>query len=169
MGQQPNIDLEMADLPRPEHRPHAPRSWSAERPAELVSPSDVPWGGRFGTPGPDTGYALSLLAEREISTAGGESRGDAVAAISALMAARASHFGRAPVITDAVVAELMLGYHPDAPSGMAAARVAAITGLAHHPERARALLAGIDTDVLAAPVDEVRRRVSGGEAAVDFG
>ena len=85
MGQQPNIELEMADLPRPTEHPGAPRRWSPTRVGELGRPADVPHGGRFGNPGPDAGYALILLKDRDIPTAPGESRRDAIAAIAALM------------------------------------------------------------------------------------
>ena len=61
MGQQPNMPLTMADLPRPEPHPGPARGWRAGRPGDPSSPADVPWGGAFGTPGPDTGYALRLL------------------------------------------------------------------------------------------------------------
>ena len=155
MGQQPNIDRGTADLPRPTHQPHAPRRWAPSRPAELGSPGQVPWGGLFGTPGPDTGYALVLLADREIRLAPGESRREAVAAITAVMAARASHLGRAPVAADADVAELILGYHPDVPSG--------------HADAARVAPASVDTGVLGAPLEEVRRRAAAGEIPAHLG
>lgn len=165
MGQQPNIELEMADLPRPTDHPGNPRRWSPGRVGEVRGPADVPSGGRFGSPGPDAGYALTLLADREIATAPGEHRRDAVAAIAAVMSARAASFGRAPVAEDAAVAELILGYVGDAP---AAARVAAVAGMAHHAAASRRLVAAVDPSALTVPLGEVERRAAAGDVLLDL-
>src|SRR4030042_1832111 len=106
------MPLAVEDLPRPGALPAPPGRWRARRPGDLGSPGEVPWGGAFGTPGPDTGYPLGLLSERPLALAAGERRDDAEAAVAALMAARASALGRAPVAADAEVAELILGYRP---------------------------------------------------------
>jgi len=168
VGQQPNIELEMADLPRPTDYTGAARRWSPSRVGELGSPADVPVGGRFGNPGPDAGYALKLLADRDIETAPGERRHDAVAAIAAVMAARASSFGRAPVVGDAAVAEVILGYSGQAAEDRSAARVVAVAGLAHHPAAARPLVAAIDQAALAASLPEVTRRAEAGEVLISL-
>ena len=55
MGQQPNMPLTVEDLPRPEPHPAPARRWRAGRPGDPALPADVPWGGAFGTPGPDPG------------------------------------------------------------------------------------------------------------------
>jgi len=160
VGQQPNIRLGIEDLPRPEAHPAAPRRWSPRRPGELGSPSEVPWGGAFGTPGPDAGYAMTVLASREIPAAQGEDRHDVAAALAALMAARASHFGRAPVAADADVAEILLGYRAEGLGEAARERLAALRrrllpGLAHAKHRSREVVAAFDRDVLTAPPGEV--------------
>jgi hypothetical protein len=167
VGQQPNIPLDMADLPRPTAHPGSPRRWSPSRPGELGSPDEVPWGGQFGTPGPDAGYALTLVPGRELDLAEGEGRNDAEAVVAALMKARASHFGRAPVAGDAEVAELILGYRGGAAIDTAA-RAAGVAGAAHHPARARAMVAAAAPDALVATPDEVRRRADAGERLIDF-
>jgi hypothetical protein len=167
VGQQPNIPLEIADLPRPSPHPGSPRRWSPVRPGELGAPGDVPWGGQFGTPGPDAGYATTLAAGRELALAQGESQHDAEAAVAALMVARASHFGRAPVAADAEIAELMLGY---AGGGTidAAARASRVAGAAHRPARARGLVEDADLEALTADAAEVRRRLEAGERLLDL-
>jgi hypothetical protein len=168
VGQQPNIELEMGDLPRRTDQPGAPRRWSPQRVGELGSPAEVPVGGRFGNPGPDAGYALTLLADREIATTEGEHRRDAVAAVAAVMKARAAAFGRAPVIGDAEVAELILGYAgPDRP-GLAERRSDAIAGLAHHAAKSRPLMAAVDRSALIASPEEVAGRVESGEALLSL-
>lgn len=165
MGQQPNIQLHLEDLPRRTAHPGPARRWSARRPGDLAAPGEVPWGGAFGTPGPDTGYALRLLAGRPLALAAGESRTDAERLVVALMAARASRLGRAPVAADAEVAEIILGLRPRAPGGEEAAalrRRVSSPGL----EGVQSLLAAVDPDLLTAAPAEVERRRAAGEAMV---
>jgi len=162
VGQQPNIQLHLEDLPRPEAHPGPARRWSGRRPGDLASPEQVPWGGAFGTPGPDTGYALRLLADRAPVAAGGESRVDAVRVVAALMAARASLLGRAPVIGDAEVAEMILGLRAE--GAAAAESLRRFSG--HGAEDLRRLLEAIDPALLAAPADEVHRRWVAGERLI---
>lgn len=167
MGQQPNIPLEIADLPRPTPHPGSPRRWSPRRAGELGSPDEVPWGGLFGTPGPDAGYALTLVAGHDLALAEGESRADAEAAVAALVNARASHFGRAPTSVDADVAELILGYRGgDGPDPVQ--RSARVAGAAHHPARLRGLLAELDIELLTADPAELRRQAESGKALLEL-
>ena len=109
MGQEPNIDIEFDDRPREELQPGPPARWQPDRPGDLTSPQQVPWGGAFGTPGPDTGYALKLAAGAELDLDHGENRGHVEAAMVLLMGSRASHFGRAPTNEDLQFAILVLG------------------------------------------------------------
>ncbi len=167
MGQEPNIELQLSDLPRPTAHPAPPRRWSPERPGELSGPDDVPWGGEFGTPGPDAGYVLSLLARAELPLLEGEDRHDAEAALGTIAVARASHFGRAPTAGDIDVARIVLGLSPDGIpepviAELAAARQAWWTGIGHNPALARKLAAALPLDVLASSPAEVRSRVAAG-------
>ncbi len=171
MGQQPNIHLGIEDLPRPEAHPAPPRRWSPQRPGELGSPAEVPWGGGFGTPGPDAGYAYVVLAGRPTPAADGENPGDVVAVLAALMAARASRFGRAPVGEDADVAEMLLGYRPsDLPGEVVAALAAArrrwLSGFAHAKHRDRELVGSVASGFLDAPPSEIERRLRAGEVPI---
>ncbi len=171
MGQQPNIELEMADLPRPRPTPDAARPWKPQRPGELGAPRDVPWGGAFGTTGPDTGYALLLIRQRSIPLAPGEHRHNAEAALVALAGARASHFGRAPTSKDIDVAMMILGYEPngfpdDLIAGLARDRQAWVSNLGHDAGKARALVASVPIENLAAPVEDLRVRMAGGERLI---
>jgi hypothetical protein len=167
MGQQPNVQLGMEDLPRPVPHPAAPGRWAPSRPGDATSPAEVPWGGAFGTPGPDTGYALRLLESREWALQPGEDRHDVEAAVAALMSARASRFGRAPVASDAEVAEVVLGVRSeDLDDETAAAltqrRARLLPGIAHRAAALRALVASLDLDVLVADPSEVRAMLAAG-------
>lgn len=171
MGQQPNIELEISDLPRPTPGPAPARRWSPRRPGELGAPDDVPWGGMFGTAGPDTGFAFVLLRQYQVTPGPGEHPPDVEAALAALAGARASRVGRGPTRQDIEVAMLLLGYDP---AGVPAAvleplidrRSGWISNLAHAPAKARALVASFDPAVLEATVDEIRSRMVAGEYLV---
>lgn len=171
MGQQPNIELEISDLPRPTSHPAAPRRWSPDRPGELLGPDDVPWGGAFGTIGPDTGYVMALLRRRSIATGPGEHRHNAEVGITAIAAARASYFGRAPTPGDLDVAMTILGYLPDGMpgdliDGLASDRVGWMANLGHDDARTRQLVAAVPIENLAAPLDDLRARMARGERLI---
>jgi hypothetical protein len=139
VGQEPNIRLGLEDLPRPTAKPAAPERWSPDRPGELGSPDEVPWGGAFGTPGPDTGFAYRVV--RSMDLPGSQhARHDVEAAVVAVMAARASAIGRAPTAPDASVALELLDLSDE---GMAR-----LAGVAHDRARLGALVASIPTDDL---------------------
>lgn len=171
MGQQPNIELEIADLPRPEPAPAPARRWRPQRPGELQSPGDVPWGGAFGTTGPDAGYALLLVRERTAMLASAEDIHNVEAALMALAAARASHYGRAPTVRDVDVAMTILGYAPDGLpedliSDLVRDRVRWLANLSHDAPKARALVAAVPIENLAAPLDDLRARMATGERLI---
>ncbi len=162
MGQEPNIPLRIEDLPRPTPQPDPARRWSPDRPGELHGPDDVPWGGMFGTPGPDAGYVLRLLHHAEFEPAQGEDRHDVEVALAAIAAARASHFGRAPTDEDVQVAMAILGLGEGIPeamrAGLAAKRPAWIANISHRPDQLRTLVAAVPRETLALGPDEVRTR-----------
>jgi hypothetical protein len=168
VGQQPNIHLGIEDLPRPESHPAPPRRWSPGRPGDPRSPADIEWGGGFGTPGPDSGYAWIVLADRELPMGEGEDPQDIRAAVAALMVARASHFGRAPVGGDADVAEMLLGYRTDGLPVEVIDRIAEIRrdrlpGLGRAKGRARELVAVVDAAALASDPEAIRDQMAAGE------
>jgi hypothetical protein len=125
----------------------------------------VPWGGAFGTPTPDGGFAARLVAARDPSPAPGEDRRDLTAALRAIASARASRFGRGPALVDVEVAETLLGVHPEGHAGAAVTeeRVRRLRGLRHDPRGLRRLVAAIDPALLESTLAEVRDRVAGGE------
>ena len=171
MGQQPNIELEIADLPRPTGHPPAPRRWSPNRPGELTSPDQVPWGGAFGTIGPDTGYAMKLVRERTIPLGPGEHTLNAEIGIAAVAAARASYFGRAPTPGDVSVAMTILGYVPDGMppdllAQLATDRVRWMVNLGHDDAKVRQLVAGVPLENLAAPLEDLCARMERGERLI---
>lgn len=167
MAQQPNIEITLSDLPVAKPQPEAARRWSPSRPGELGSPAEVPWGGAYGTPGPDAGYARNLAAQRDLALVAGERRADAEAAVAALASARASHFGRAPVAEDVDVATILLCYDPSGIPAAVADRVSEVRSqwvgdLARRPHKAAHLVAAVALEVLVSAPDEVRAAVADG-------
>lgn len=168
MGQQPNIQLPPEDLPRRVPGPGAARRWRPGRPGELRSPEQVPWGGAFGTPAPDGGFAARLVAARGIRVGPGEDHRDLAAAVRAIAAARASRLGRAPALVDVEVAEMLLGLHPDQEEGTVSPqrRAERLGGVGRDAVALGDLVASVDPALLDLTLDEVGDRVGRGEGPV---
>jgi len=172
VGQQPNIELEISDLPRPRRKPGLPEGWTPGRPGELGGPEDMRWGAGFGTPGTDAGYAHSLAAQREIALAEDEHRANADLAIAAVAAARSSMFGRAPTKKDVDLALVLLGYDDAgvaaaASSALAKQRLEWFAAAGHHPEKLREFVSDLDPNLLKLTADEVRSRMAAGENLIN--
>lgn len=155
MGQQPNVEISRADLPREVPEPDPPRRWRPTRPGMITSPQQMPWGGVFGTPGPDAGFALRIIAESELAD-----RSDGLEAVlAALMTARASLLGRAPVPEDLAVALVVAGYGENLPAGLAERRERWVEATAHERSPGRSAVADVDPDLLRHKPDQVARRL----------
>jgi hypothetical protein len=167
VGQQPNIELEISDLPRPHRKPDLARSWTPGRPGELGGPEDAEFGRGFGTTGPDAGYALSLVAARDFELAVGEHRANANVAIAWVASARSALFGRAPTGKDIDLALVLLGYDNDRiPQELAlplsAKRASWFAAAAHHPGNLHDFLAALDPDVLRLTAEQARAQMAQG-------
>ena len=64
MAQQPNVEIAVEEKPSAVPEPGPARSWEPRRPGDDIGP-DQPWGGHFGRTGPNTGYALRLIAQAD--------------------------------------------------------------------------------------------------------
>ena len=173
MGQQPNLELVGTQPTEPGDEPGPPRPWHPTRPGEIQGPEEVPTGGPFGTTGPDAGYAYRLIAERDLVLPARERRADAVAVLGAVTAARAARFGRGPAAGDVEMAEMVLGYDTDGLPKDAVAKIATerlgwIAGAAHHPDRARRVVAAVPDEVLTADVEDIRERLAAGDQVIDL-
>jgi hypothetical protein len=168
VGQQPNIEIQISDMPRPVPHPGPARRWRPERPGEVTTPEAMPWGGGFGTIGPDSGYALRLIGRRDLTLGAGEDRHGAERVIAAVSMARASHFGRAPIGQDLDVAWILFGLDPEGlpdaiAERLAQQRRALFAGAGHDYETVRTAVGSIPSDLLADSPDSVRRRIAEGE------
>ena len=159
MGQEPNIELERSDAPRETPGPGVPRRWKPTRPGEINSPSEMRWGGAFGRPGPDTGWALKLIraAEWDRSERGPE----AEAVLATVVAARASLFGRAPTMGDVEVGLILMGLRPEDVPPVVAKRLADersrwLDISAHEHSKGAAFVGSLDPALLAASPNRIR-------------
>ncbi len=113
----------------------------------------MPSGDGFGTPGPDAGFAKTLISRADID--GHSPELDAV--LSAIMVARASSFGRAPTTTDLEAAKAMCGIGPgDAPDWVHERRERWMHAIAHDKPQGRTAVSELDRDLLGKTSDEIR-------------
>lgn len=104
MAQQPNVELTPKDLPKVALEP-APARRPVKRPGLITTPAEKPDGPAFGTPGPDTGWALRVISQSDVP----EDTPRLRKVLAALMGARSAHFGRAPTHSDLMVALELVG------------------------------------------------------------
>jgi hypothetical protein len=152
VAQQPNIELDPADRPRRLLEPSSARRWSpGMRPGIISRPEEMPRGGMFGTPGPDTGYALRIVREVD-----GPLDPDVEAVLVALMGARGSLLGRAPILEDLEVAKLLAGIGDGLPTALSE-RMDRWTGaVPHERSKGRLAVSEVPADQLAMKPDELR-------------
>jgi hypothetical protein len=124
------------------------RAWSANRPGDLRG--GQPRGELLGSPGPNVGYALTLVhrAKDRLALAPHEHVDDAAAVVGEMAMKRASSYGRAPVMADVECAMLVLGYQGGCAPGFAEWRALAVEGAHHEYARRRAFCDGVSLDAL---------------------
>jgi len=166
MGQQPNVELTADQLPKPTAEPDPPRRWRPTRPGMINSPEEVPAGGSFGTPGPDTGYALVIIRAYGSDLSKGQQK-----VVAALMAARASRLGRAPTKDDLEVARLIAGIGEGIPQGVVERGERWVRSAAHERSPGSQAVAEAEPELLVIPVGEAGRsiRIVAGWAGVKAG
>lgn len=146
MAQQPNIELTPVDFPRASLET-APATRSKFRPGMITSPDEVPRGPGFGTPGPDTGWALHILHRADIPE---RSKG-LEHVLMALMSARSSHYGRAPVPEDLDVALALVGLGGHRSEELDERRRTWIEAAAHEKSPGRTAVADVGDDLWLSP------------------
>lgn len=173
VGQQPNIELEISDLPRPSRRPDPARGWVPQRPGELGGPEDMPWGDGFGTTGPDAGYALTLVADRKLDLADGEHRANVNVAVAAVASARSALFRRGPTGQDIDLALVLLGYDTtgvphEMATNLAEKRVGWFAAVAHHANKLHGFIAALDKKVLRMTAEEARSQMAANTQLISY-
>lgn len=154
------VPVILDDKTRAGSRLPPPRRWTATRPADIVGRQPV--GALMGRPGPDQGYALRLLRlfEDRIVLRPGEHRDDALAGCLGVALARASLFGRAPIVHDLDLAFSLWGFLGDAPVELVDFRKPLFAGAAHHYWDQRAIVDRVPESTLRLTPAPVRSRLS---------
>ncbi len=160
MGQQPNIEFDADRIPRSTPEPGAARGWKPNRPGEINSPNDMPTGGVFGNPSPDTGWVVKLVAQAEFD----RSSTALESVVATIASVRASVFGRGPVPDDVEAALIVLGLRTDGMPAETQERLAQqrsiwLSKVPHEVVRGRSVLDDIDRKFLHRPLDEIRRGI----------
>jgi hypothetical protein len=142
------------------------RPWHADRPGEVRV--GQPRGALLGVPGPNIGYALTLVerGRERMALAPHEHFADAAAVVGEVAMKRAASYGRAPVMADVECARLALGYQGGCEPAFAKWRLQTVEGAHESYPRRRALCDAVELDalrlapsVLEARVAEVRREI----------
>ena len=163
MAIDPYVTVDPQDAPRARLPIPPARGWRPARPGDLDPVVGVGCQGiLFGTPGPDSGYALTLaLRFRDrIKVRGPETVGDAEALAAGLAMRRAALLGRAPIMSDLEVGFTLFGWLGDPPQELVEWRRFAVAGVEHDDARRLALIDSVPDDVLRLGAEEVGGRLA---------
>jgi hypothetical protein len=163
MAVDPYVPTRPEDAPRRSVAIPPAAGWRAVRPGDL-DPAAGPGciGALFGTPGPDSGYALTL-AERfhdQITVVRPETVHDAEAIAAQVAMRRGSLFGRAPVRADVELGFTLFGWLGDAPADLVEWRRLTVAGVDHDYVRRVTLVESIPDAVIRQRPDQIRARLS---------
>ena len=124
----------------------------------------MPVGGPFGTVGPDSGYALKLVAEHELSLLPGEHHHDVATAVAAIASARAARVGRAPIADDVAVGMIVLGLDAAAAgdAGVLSNRPSWVANVGHDAAKLRQLVADVPPELVGGTPEALRTAVAEG-------
>jgi hypothetical protein len=154
------VPVSLNELPRLKEPIPAPGHWKADRPADLKDAAE-PLGNKFGSPGPDQGYALTLARRFEDRLrVDGEQAEDVVAGCVGVATKRSSLFGRAPVIYDLELAFGMWGYLDSPPTDLVEFRRPLFEGARHHYWDQRHISDLVPEETLRLKPKQVRERLS---------
>jgi hypothetical protein len=136
------------------------QGWRLHRPGDDVAVGQ-PRGELLGVPGPNIGYALSLVhrAKARFALAPHEHFDDAAAVVGEVAMRRAASYGRAPVAADVECAMLVFGYEGGCTPDDAEWRASVIQGAHHDYPRRRVLVEAVPLDELRSAPSALRGRL----------
>ena len=154
------VPVSLNELPRLKEPIPAPGHWKADRPADLRA-GGQPHGAKFGSPGPDQGYALTLARrfDDRLVLAAGEHKEDVVAGCLGVATKRSSLFGRAPVIYDLELAFTLWGFLDSAPDDLVEFRNELFEGARHGYSEQRRIADVVPDETLRMTPQQVRDRL----------
>jgi hypothetical protein len=163
MAVDPYVPTRPEDAPRRSVAIPPADGWHAVRPGDIDPDVGSPCKGvLFGTPGPDSGYALTL-AERfgdQITAVAPETVHDAEALAAHVAMRRGGIFGRAPVRADVELGLTLFGWLGDPPADLVEWRRFAAANVGHDYPRRTALVEQIPEWVVRQRPDQVRERIA---------
>ena len=161
MPTDPYVPVTLDEEPRQEpnlapgsHMP-ASGSWKADRPGDLGAIQ--PKGPFLGSPGPNVGYALTLVnrVKDRFRLEPHEAATDAASVVAEIAMKRASTFGRGPTVNDVDFAMELLGYRGDAPADLRQWRPDVVREAAHDYSVRRAVVDTVGSSLLRLPISEL--------------
>jgi hypothetical protein len=162
MAVDPYVPTRPEDAPRRSVAIPAAAGWRAVRPGDF-DPGAGPGrrGVLFGTPGPDGGYALTLVGRfhDRITVVRPETVHDAELVGAQVAMRRGGLFGRAPIALDVEVGLTLFGWLGDAPAELVEWRRLAVAGIAHDYPRLTSFVEVIPDAVIRSTVEDIRGRL----------
>jgi hypothetical protein len=155
MAVDPYVPVSPEDVPRQSLPVPPARGWRAARPGDIDPVVGAGCHGLlFGSPGPDSGYALTLARRfrDRIKVVAPETVDDAEALAAGLAMRRAALFGRAPVLSDLEVAFQVFCWLGDPPPEFVEWRRFTVAGVLHDYARRLALIDAVPEEVLRRPL-----------------
>ena len=165
MAQQPNVESTEANRPRTSLEPGPAVKWRASKPGVPSGPADVPRGGRFGSAGPDPGWAQKLVANTKLPS----DDPDLISIIVGLVQARAAAHGRAAIPEDIDAALVLCGYSEDASPELIERRERWLAAAPHDQRPGASAVAELDRDLIAAKPEQIRYAQRLSEKSTDEG
>jgi hypothetical protein len=163
MAVDPYVPTRPEDAPRRSVAIPPAAGWLADRPGDIdPAVGSGRKGVLFGTPGPDSGYALTLAEHfhDQITATFPETVHDAQSLAAQVAMRRGGVFGRAPVRADLELGFLLFGWLGDAPADLVEWRRKAVAGVAHDYARRMNLVEAIPEWVIRQRPDQIRDRLS---------
>ncbi len=163
MTQPSFVPIADTDQVRPARRLAIPGPWAARRPGDQRGPeAPRPRGHRYGSPGPDQGFALRLARrfEERLCLVRGESAEDVMVGAAAIASRRAALLGRAPTVYDLDAAYGLFGFLVEAPPAeLVEERSRAFRSASHDYVVQRVLVDRVPDETLLLPPEEIRARL----------
>jgi hypothetical protein len=163
MAVDPYVPTRPEDAPRRSMAIPPAGGWRSDRPGDFDAAvgSGRP-GVLFGTPGPDSGYALTLAEQfgHQITAVVPETVHDAESVAAGVAMRRGGVFGRAPIRADVELGFTLFGWLGDPPADLVEWRRKAVAGAAHHYARRTSHVESIPEWVIRQRPDQVVERMS---------
>jgi hypothetical protein len=140
--------------------------WRPDRPGDL-GPGQ-PEGPLLGRPGPNVGYAYTLVqrAKDRLRLAPSEHVDDALAVVAEIAGKRAASFGRAPVIGDVDLAIALLGYDGNASEEFVELRTTLVYEAGHTYWRRRVLVDSVPDALLRLRLNQASAEIDSWRASI---